>query len=42
MRTLKQMLNMIFNHEIWFVCKYCGLEFDYRKNEYCDTCGKRN
>ena len=42
MRTLKQMLNMIFNHEIWVVCKHCGREFDYRKSDYCESCGKRN
>lgn len=42
MRSLKSILNTIFNHECWFVCKHCGCEYDVRRSNYCDTCGCKN
>lgn len=32
----------IFNHEVWMRCKNCGLEYDARRGDYCDSCGHKN
>lgn len=32
----------IFNHEIWMICKKCGLELDARLSDVCDSCGHNN
>lgn len=42
MRYFKQILSVVFNHEIWFSCGSCGCEYDVRKSDYCDTCGYHN
>lgn len=38
---MKKLLK-ILNHECWFVCTFCGFEYDARKSNYCDTCGCKN
>jgi len=32
----------IFNHEVWLKCKKCGLEYDARLSNRCDSCGHKN
>jgi hypothetical protein len=41
MAILKKIIKL-FNHEAWRTCGNCGLDYDARLSDVCDSCGFKN